>query len=267
MLSREQVRSAAVELDTAERDRRQIRPTSVTYQGMTVDDAYAVQQAWLELKIDSGRQIVGRKVGLTSRAMQEAMRINEPDFGTLLDDMMFEEGASLEAEAFLDPRIEVELAFVLGQTLDGAEVGLDDVLAATDYVTPALEIIAARSFRVDPETGSPRTVVDTIADNAANAGVIVGGRRVRPDELDLRWVSALLYRNGIIEETGVAAGVLDHPANGVVWLARKFAEHGVALERGQIVLAGSFTRPVAVCAGDQFRVDYGPLGEISCCFD
>ncbi len=181
--------------------------------------------------------------------------------------MMFEEGASLEAEAFLDPRIEVELAFVLGQTLDGAEVGLDDVLAATDYVTPALEIIAARSFRVDPETGSPRTVVDTIADNAANAGVIVGGRRVRPDELDLRWVSALLYRNGIIEETGVAAGVLDHPANGVVWLARKFAEHGVALERGQIVLAGSFTRPVAVCAGDQFRVDYGPLGEISCCFD
>jgi 2-oxo-hept-3-ene-1,7-dioate hydratase len=266
MLNPEQVRAAALELNAAERERRQIRPTSVTYQGMTVEDAYAVQDAWVKLKIDSGRRIVGRKVGLTSRAMQEAMRIAEPDFGTLLDDMMFEDGASLKAGDFLDPRIEVELAFVLGQTLAGADVTLDDVLEATDYVTPALEIIAARSFRVDPQTGSPRTVVDTISDNAANAGVIVGGRRVRPDELDLRWVSALLYRNGIVEETGVAAGVLDHPGNGVVWLARKFAEHGVSLERGEIVLAGSFTRPVAVRPGDEFRADYGPLGVIGCAF-
>jgi 2-oxo-hept-3-ene-1,7-dioate hydratase len=245
MLNPEQVRAAALELNAAERERRQIRPTSVTYQGMTVEDAYAVQDAWVKLKIDSGRRIVGRKVGLTSRAMQEAMRIAEPDFGTLLDDMMFEDGASLKAGDFLDPRIEVELAFVLGQTLAGADVTLDDVLEATDYVTPALEIIAARSFRVDPQTGSPRTVVDTISDNAANAGVIVGGRRVRPDELDLRWVSALLYRNGIVEETGV---------------------HGVSLERGEIVLAGSFTRPVAVRPGDEFRADYGPLGVIGCAF-
>lgn len=267
MLTREQVRAAVLELDTAERERRQIRPTSVTYPGMTVDDAYAVQAAWVQLKVDAGRRIVGRKVGLTSRAMQEAMQIDEPDFGTLLDDMIFDDGARLEAGSFLDPRIEVELAFVLGQTLDGAEVTLDDVLEATDYVTPALEIIAARSFRVDPQTRAPRTVVDTISDNAANAGVIVGGRRLRPNELDLRWVSALLYRNGIIEETGVAAGVLDHPGNGVVWLARKFAEHGVSLTRGEIVLAGSFTRPVSVRAGDQFVADYGPLGEIRCNFD
>lgn len=266
MLTPEQVREAARQLDTAERERRQIRPTSVTYQGMTVDDAYAVQDAWVKLKVDSGRRIVGRKVGLTSRAMQEAMRINEPDFGTLLDDMMHDDGAQLEAEDFLDPRIEVELAFVLGETLQGVDVTLDAVLAATEYVTPALEIIAARSFRVDPQTGSPRTVVDTISDNAANAGVIVGGRRVRADELDLRWVSALLYRNGIIEETGVAAGVLEHPGNGVVWLARKFAEHGVSLERGEIVLAGSFTRPVAVRPGDEFRADYGPLGIVGCTF-
>jgi 2-oxo-hept-3-ene-1,7-dioate hydratase len=233
---------------------------------MTVDDAYAVQDEWVKLKAASGRRIVGHKVGLTSRAMQEAMKINEPDFGTLLDDMMFDDGASLVAGDFLDPRIEVELAFVLGSTLSGSRVTLDDVLKATDYVTPALEIIAARSYRVDPETGLPRTVVDTIADNAANAGVVVGGRRVEPNEVDLRWVSALLYRNGTIEETGVAAGVLDHPGNGVAWLARRFAEHGVALERGEVVLAGSFTRPVAVRSGDEFRVDYGPLGVVGCAF-
>jgi 2-oxo-hept-3-ene-1,7-dioate hydratase len=234
---------------------------------MTMDDAYAIQDAWMRRRLDAGQSVRGRKIGLTSRAMQEAMKIDEPDYGTLLDDMFFDDGASIEAARFTDPRIEVELAFVLGSTLAGSDLSAWDVLSATDYVVPALELIAARSHRQDPETGRPRTVLDTISDNAAAAGVLLGGRPVRPAETDLRWVSAVLYRNGVVEETGVAAGVLNHPANGVVWLARRFARHGIPLEAGQIILAGSFTRPVAVRPGDTFHADFGALGSISCHFD
>jgi len=266
MLTPEQIQQAARQLHDAEQGRTQIRPTSVTFPGMDVADAYAVQEAWVGLKLDAGRRIRGRKIGLTSRAMQDAMKINEPDFGTLLDDMFFDDGSQIEAAQFLDPRIEVELAFVLGKPLAGDQVTLFDVLNATDYVVPALEIIAARSFRVDPESGRARTVIDTISDNAANAGIILGGRPIKPLDEDLRWVGALLYRNGIIEETGVAAGVLNHPANGIVWLARRFAAHGVVLEAGQVILAGSFTRPLAVQAGDTIHADYGRLGGISCRF-
>ena len=131
---------------------------------------------------------------------------------------------------------------------------------------PALELIDARCHNIDPETQRPRKVFDTISDNAANAGVILGGRPIKPDELDLRWISALLYRNGVIEETGVAAGVLNHPANGVAWLANKLAPYDVQLEPGQIILGGSFTRPVAASRGDTFHVDYGNMGSISCRF-
>ena len=140
---------------------------------------------------------------------------------------------------------------------------MDDVLDATDHVTGAVELIAARSFRTDPETGRTRTVVDTIADNAADAGIVTGGSPVAPRGLDLRWVGAIAYRNGAVEETGLAAAVLDHPANGVVWLARRYAEQGLSLRAGQVVLAGSFTRPMAATPGDDFRFDFGPLGSFT----
>jgi 2-oxo-hept-3-ene-1,7-dioate hydratase len=266
MLTPEEIRAAAVELESAERERRQIRPISADHPDMTMDDAYAIQDAWMRLKIDAGQRVRGRKIGLTSRAMQQAMNIDEPDYGTLLDGMFFEDGASIEAAAFTDPRIEVELAFVLGRPLEGAALTTWDVLAATDYVVPALELIAARSHRVDPDTGRPRTVLDTISDNAAAAGVVLGGNPVRPADVDLRWTGALLYRNGTIEETGIAAGVLNHPANGIVWLARRLAPHDVRLDAGEVILAGSFTRPVPVRPGDTFHADYASLGTISCHF-
>ena len=230
---------------------------------MDLDDAYAIQKAWVAIKLDEGRRVRGRKIGLTSRAMQQAMRIDEPDFGTLLDDMFFEPGEPIEAAQFTDPRLEVELAFVLRDRLAGTEVSLTEVLNATDLVIPAVEIIAARSQRVDAETGQPRTVCDTIADNAANAGLVLGGRPVRPLDVDLRWVSALLFKNGVIEESGVAAAVLNHPANGLVWLARRLAAHRIALEPGDVVLSGSFTRPVPIAASDVFHVDYGALGSFA----
>jgi 2-oxo-hept-3-ene-1,7-dioate hydratase len=266
MLTDAHIRAAAERLDEAERSRRQIRQISLDHPDMSMDDAYAIQHAWVSKKLKAGRVVKGRKIGLTSRAMQQASQIDEPDYGTLLDDMFFSDGADIAADQFLDPMIEVELAFILKDRLAGREVTIFDVLSATDYVVPAAEIIAARCHRVDPDSGRPRQVLDTIADNAANAGIIIGGRPCRPLEVDLRWVAAILYRNGVIEETGVAAGVLNHPANGIAWLAKKFAPHGIALDPGQVILAGSFTRPVRVRAQDTFHIDYGPLGSISCRF-
>ena len=262
-LTREEISAAAAAFDEAERNRVQIRSVSLTYPQMDIEDAYAVQQAWVDLKLDRGRRVLGRKIGLTSRAMQQAMQINEPDFGTLLDDMLFDDGADIEAAQFTDPRAEVEIAFVLGARLSGEQLTIVDVLEATEYVVPAIELIAARSHRVDPDTGQARGVLDTISDNAANAGIIMGGRPVRPDAVDLRRVGALLYKNGVIEESGVSAAVLNHPANGVLWLARRFAQHGIALEAGEVILSGSFTRPVAVAAGDVIQVDFGELGAIT----
>jgi 2-oxo-hept-3-ene-1,7-dioate hydratase len=136
-------------------------------------------------------------------------------------------------------------------------------MAATDYVVPALELISARSFRVDPESGYIRKVFDTIADNAANAGIILGDQQIDPADIDLRWSGALIYLNGVIEETGLAAGVMDHPAHGIRWVCKRFAPWGIGLEPGQVILSGSFTRPVIVTAGDKIHADYGPHGVIN----
>jgi 4-hydroxy-2-oxoheptanedioate aldolase len=218
MLDKQTRTLIAQRLNQAEKQREQIRAISLDYPSITIEDAYAVQREWVELKIAEGRVLKGHKIGLTSKAMQASSQISEPDYGALLDDMFFHDGGDIPTDRFIVPRIEVELAFVLAKPLRGPNCTLFDVYNATDYVIPALELIDARCHNVDPETQRPRKVFDTISDNAANAGVILGGRPVKPDELDLRWISALLYRNGVIEETGVAAGVLNHPANGVAWL-------------------------------------------------
>ncbi|KAH8299016.1 hypothetical protein KR044_007820 [Drosophila immigrans] len=260
------VNRAVQRLHQAEKSREQIRALSLDHPEITIEDAYAIQRQWVELKIAEGRTLKGHKIGLTSRAMQVSSQITEPDYGALLDDMFFNDGSDIPIDRFIVPRVEVELAFVLAKPLRGPNCTLFDVYNATDYVIPALEIIDARSHNVDPETQRPRKVFDTISDNAANAGVVMGGRPIKPDALDLRWISALLYRNGVIEESGVAAAVLNHPANGVAWLANKLAPYEVELEAGQVILGGSFTRPVPARRGDTFHVDYGPMGCISCRF-
>ena len=233
---------------------------------MTIDDAYAIQRSWVAMKLSAGRVLRGHKVGLTSKAMQASSRISEPDYGDLLDDMFFADGSDIDRGRFIVPRVEVELAFVLGRPLKGPGCTLFDVLSATEYVVPALEIIDARIEQLDRETKAPRKVTDTISDNAASAAVVVGGRPIRPMDVDLRWVSALMYRNGTIEESGVAAAVLNHPGNGIAWLANKLGSLGVTLEPSQIILAGSFTRPAPAERGDTFHVDYGALGAVSCRF-
>ena len=232
---------------------------TTTYPDISIEDAYAIQSEVIAAKLAAGRKIRGHKIGLTSKAMQSASNVHEPDYGVLLDDMFHDDGVTLAAARYIVPRIEVELAFVLGAPLKGPGVTMFDVLRATEYVVPALELIDGRSKY-------PRKIQDNIADNAACGGVITGGRVVRPFDVDLRWVSAILSKNAVVEESGVAAAVLGHPAMGIVWLANKLAAYGVALEAGHFVLAGSFTRPVAVKSGDTVHVDYGPLGSVAARF-
>ncbi len=263
MLSPEIVRLLARRLYQARKERVQLRHFSLEHPGMTVEDGYAIQSEWVRMEIADGRSVKGRKIGLTSRAMQQASQITEPDYAPLMDDMFFATGSDIPIDRFIAPRVEVELAFVLRSPLQGPGVTIFDVLRATDYVTPALEIIDARIEQFDRDTRAPRKVFDTIADFAANAGIVVGGLPVKPDAVDLRWVGALLYKNAVIEETGLGAAVLNHPAAGVAWLANKIAPHGESLRSGDIVLGGSFTRPTGIARGDVLHADYGRLGGIS----
>ncbi len=263
MLAPELIKDLARQLYEARKSRTQLRHFSRQHPGMDIEDGYAIQRAWVQLELADGRSIKGRKIGLTSRAMQISSQITEPDYAPLMDDMFFESGSDIPLERFIAPRVEVELAFILGRPLRGPNVTLFDVLAATEYVTPALEIIDARIEQFDRETKAPRKVFDTISDFAANAGIVLGGSPVRPLDVDLRWCGALLHKNGVIEESGLAAAVLNHPANGVAWLANKIAPYDEQLNAGDVVLAGSFTRPVACVRGDCIHADYGRLGSIS----
>ena len=230
-LSRDEIRSAAERLDRAEKTRKQIRQISLEHPGISIEDAYAIQKAWVEMKVAGGRVVKGHKIGLTSKAMQSALNIDEPDSGILLDDMFFADGGPVPSDRFIATRVEAELAFVMKSRLAGPDCTMFDVLNATDFVVPALEILDTRVERVDPQTKATRKIFDTIADNAANAGIVLGGRPIRPMDADLRWIGALCFRNGQIEETGLAAGVLNHPATSVAWLANKIAPNGLALER------------------------------------
>ncbi|MFC8733316.1 2-oxo-hept-4-ene-1,7-dioate hydratase [Luteimicrobium sp. NPDC057192] len=260
MLPTETIAAIADELAAAERDRGVVPRITARYPDATVEDAYAIQGVWRDRALAAGRRLVGRKIGLTSRAMQAATGITEPDYGVMFDDTVWESGATIPFDDFSNVRIEVELAFVLAAPLEGPRCTVFDVLRATEYVTPALEIL---NSHIELEG---RTIVDTIADNAAYGGMVLGGVPTAPDRVDLRWVSALLYRNETIEETGVAAGVLNHPATGVAWLANKLHQHGARLEAGEIVLAGSFTRPMWLARGDSVLCDYGPMGTLTCRF-
>jgi 2-oxo-hept-3-ene-1,7-dioate hydratase len=250
----------------ADRTKTPTRQISQLRPDLTIDDAYAIQRAGVAIAERQGRVVGARKIGLTSKVMQDTVGIDEPDHGVIYRDMMYVDGDTVAFDRFIAPRVEVELAFVLSADLTGPDCSLADVLAATDYVCPAIELLDARIQMKDPETGSTRTIVDTISDNAADAGIVVGTQRLDPAEIDLPWVCAVLRRNGQIEESGVAAAVLDHPARGVAWLANRLHRHGVSLRPGELILAGSFTRILWVNRGDDFVAEYGsssgPLGTV-----
>ena len=267
MLTDEQIDQLAAELQHSEATRAPVEHFSKRFPGMTIEDGYRISRAWVARQLAGGRQVIGHKIGLTSRAMQLSSQIDEPDYGTLLDSMRFTctPGQVLEIPTarFIAPRVEVELAFVLKRDLRGPDVGVEQVLDATDHVTPAIEIIDARIEQFDRHSRAMRKVFDTISDNAANAGIVVGAAQADARAIDRPWVGAILRCNGVVEETGLAAGVQGDPAIGIAWLANKLAPWGESLKAGQIVLAGSFTRPVAARAGDVFDADYGPLGQLA----
>ncbi len=257
---------AASALFKAERDHKQIGLLSLRYPDMDMDDAYAVQSALVEAKKAAGRKVIGWKIGLTSKAMQYALGIDIPDSGILFDDMEFAHGATVPAGHFIQPRIEAEIAFKVHSSLQG-NVTRDEVMAATEFVAPAIEILDTRILRADPETGRARNVCDTISDNAANAGIVLGPQRHAPGDFDLRWVGSIVSRNGEVEETGLGAGVLNDPVAGIIWLVRRLAQYGQRIDAGQIVLSGSFIRPIECPPGSEIRADFGPFGEVDITFD
>ncbi|MHC2569545.1 2-oxo-hept-4-ene-1,7-dioate hydratase [Rhizobium leguminosarum] len=259
MLTDDERRVAAQSLLTAEESRVPIPQLSRTYPQIEIEDAYRIQDLWAEGRIARGARVAGHKIGLTSRAMQMASKMTEPDYGRILDDALFNDGAQIRADLFIKPRLEVELAFIMGEDLQGPNARIYDVMRATEFIVPALEII-------DYRTEVPRAITDTIADNAAFGAIVVGGRVIRPMDVDIRWIGATLSKNGIIEESGVSAAVMGHPAAGIAWLVNKLHAVGGKLEKGQIVLAGSFTRPVDITAGDVIHADYGPVGAIGVAF-
>jgi 2-oxo-hept-3-ene-1,7-dioate hydratase len=260
------IRSAAKALLHAEQARIQIGLVSLAHPDMTLDDAYAVQAELIGLKLAAGRRRIGWKIGLTSRAMQEQLGIDTPDSGVLLDDMLFADDAAVPAGRFIQPRVEAEIAFLMARDISGPHVTRDEVIAATAHVAPALEILDTRILRTDPATGKARIITDTVSDNAANAGIVLGPQRHKLGSFDLRWVGAIVKRDGVVEETGLGAGVLDDPVTGIVWLVQRLHRYGEGLRAGDMVLSGSFVRAIEAPPGSRFHADFGPFGEVRLAF-
>lgn len=252
---------AAAALARAERERAAIDPLTDTYEDIDVLDAYAIQQIQIADRVAAGASVVGHKVGLSSAAMQTMMGVDEPDYGHLLDDMFVFEADRIAMDELCQPRAEIELAFVLGEPIDGAHATVADVLRATAYVMPSIEVVDSRivDWRIRIE--------DTIADNASSGRVVLAGNATRLADVDPRLIGAVLRRNGEIVETGATGAVLGNPVTAVAWLARKVHAHGVALQAGHVVLPGSCTRAVDVRAGDTIRADFDGIGHVSIRFE
>ncbi len=253
-----QRRDAAAALFEAENTRTWIEPFTLTYDDFDVDDAYAIGGYVAELKVDAGRTVKGHKVGLTSKAMRSTTGATEPDYGYIFDNWFFDEGSQISMSTLNRPSVEIELVFVLGADLGGPSVNAVDVIRATDFIMPALEVVDSRFTK----RGKPG-VLDSISDAASCGFIMLGGNPVSLLDVDPRHVAGALYKNGEIEESGTAAAVMGNPVNSVAWLARKLHEFGVTMEAGHTILSGSFIKAHPMAAGDTFVADYGPLGQIS----
>jgi 2-keto-4-pentenoate hydratase len=257
VLTADQRELAAKALWEAERTREPIGPLTIDHPGIDVVDAYQIQLINIRRRLAAGRLVRGHKVGLSSKAMQEMMGVDEPDYGHLLDDMFVFEDQEVDTAQLCQPRVEVEVGFILGAALPAPGCNVADVLRATDYVVPALEIIDSRirDWKI--------TLCDTIADNASSCRVVLGGRATRIDQVDLRTVGATLRRNGTVIATGSSAAVLGNPVTAVAWLANKVHDFGVTLDAGHVILPGSCTRAYDVAPGDNLRADFDTLGGVS----
>jgi 2-keto-4-pentenoate hydratase len=257
MLNTEEVAAAALALWNADETKQVIGPLTDMYPGIDVVDAYEIQLVNIRKRIAAGAQVRGHKVGLSAKAMQQMLGVHEPDYGHLLDDMFVDEGSSIPADRFCQPRAEIEVAFVLGQRLEGPGVTVADVVRATDYVLPSIEIVDSRmaDWKIK--------IQDTVADNASSAALVLGGRPTKLTDVDPALIGATLRKNGEIVETGCSGAVLGNPVIAVAWLANKVAQFGVALEPGNVIMPGSCTRMIPVAAGDHVRADFDGLGHVA----
>lgn len=251
------VPEAARTLYQAEMDRVPVAPLVEGYPDLSVKDAYQIQLSVIELKKAKGAKVVGKKTGLTSKAMQQMLGVNEPDFGHLLDTMLVKDHQPISVKELIQPKVEPEIAFVLARDLKGPGVSPQDVLEATRAVAPSLEIIDSRirDWRI--------RLVDTIADNASSGRVVLGDTWVSPQELDLRLIGMVFQKNGDVVGTGAGAAVLGHPAAAVAWLANTLAEYGFSLHADEVILPGALCGTVGVAAGDEVTATFDRLGSVS----
>lgn len=242
----------------AEAESTKIGTTPLTSEtDLTVKDAYQVQLETISRKVKEGQKIIGKKIGLTSLAMQKLLGVGEPDYGHLLDGMVVENGGSISMDQVLQPKVEAEIAFILKKELKGPNVTALDVLRATEYILPALEIVDSRIK--DWKIKLP----DTIADNASSGLYVLGGKPVKVDEVDLELLGTVLTKNGELVNTGVGAAALGNPANCVAWLANKLSDFDITLKAGEVILSGALSAAVDAKANDTFTARFAHLGQVS----
>ncbi|WP_342387464.1 2-keto-4-pentenoate hydratase [Salinicoccus bachuensis] len=248
------------EIYAAEKNLTPIVPFTETHPDITVEDAYQAQLQYVERRLADGAEVVGKKIGLTSRAMQEMLGVDRPDYGHLLDDMVFSGGETVDAGRFIAPRVEFEIAFVLEKDINGTDATVESVTEAIGYAVPAAEIIDSRirDWKIKFE--------DTVADNGSSAGAVLGLAHVALQDIDLPSVKMTVYRNGEKLDEGFGSAVLGNPLEAVVWLAKALHPYGITLKAGEVVLAGALTKAVDVVPGDRFRASFEGLGEVEVSF-
>lgn len=254
------VQEAASRLLEAEETKQVIEPLTVSYPGFTVDEAYHTQLEMIRRKVEHGGIIVGKKIGATSKAIQKMFGVNQPDYGHLLADMMVVEGETISLDQYIQPKVEFEIAFKLKKDLKGPNVSILDVIEATDYIVPAIEVIDSRirDWQIKFE--------DTVADNGSSACAIIGGKPTKLEGLDLTHIGMVAYRNGQIIDSGAGAAVLGNPLRSVAWLANSLGKYEVALKSGEIVLSGALTSAIEVKDNDTFTAEFAHIGSVTASF-
>lgn len=254
------VQEAATRLLEAEATKSVIEPLTVTYPGITVDEAYYTQLELIRRKVDNGGIIVGKKIGATSKAIQNMFGVTQPDYGHLLADMMYVEGETIPLKDYIQPKVEFEIAFILKKDLKGPNVSILDVIEATDYIVPAIEVIDSRigEWKIKFE--------DTVADNGSSAAAMIGGKPTKLAGIDLTHIGMVAYRNGGMIDSGAGAAVLGNPLRSVAWLANSLGKYDVALKAGEIVLSGALTSAIEVKDGDTFTAEFAHIGSVTASF-
>lgn len=254
------IQEAASRLLEAEETKNVIEPLTVSYPGITVDEAYYTQLEIIRRKVEKGGIIVGKKIGATSKAIQNMFGVNQPDYGHLLADMMYVEGETVSLDKYIQPKVEFEIGFILKKDLKGPNVSVLDVIEATEYIVPAIEVIDSRigDWKIKFE--------DTVADNGSSAAAIIGGKPTKLEGLDLTRIGMVAYRNGEMIDSGAGAAVLGNPLRSVAWLANSLGKYDVALKAGEIVLSGALTSAIEVNEGDTFTAEFAHIGSVTASF-